>query len=997
MGQCLGIADSRIVANVTPPTVAGVDTPMVTTSAYDTMGRTTDVTVDAIAGAGTSLPDVNLTTHTVYDTVGRPTDVTDPGGHVTHYVYDRLGRVIESDTAWNGSVSALGIKALAGYDALGEVIATCSPVQVAAGCTASGTDTRSWRYGYDAMGHETSATPPANAFTALAASSATYELGGAGRPSTTTQGNRTSTLGYDAAGRQSSSAVTQSGIGTLTTTLTLDSLGRTTQVAASGTASDTLTETYDAVGRLLSMSRSGTNVTSYTYNADGTAASRTDGTTASTFTYTILGQLASASMGSLGYADYAWGLDGNMVNRTWGSSTATTPTTGAMVGTYSYDRAKRPATLSLVRNGSSADTISRTYDRASNVASETQTLGTAGGTGSVLASSGTENYTYDAANRVTASSLTVGSTSETRTYTYDADSNRRSVIENNVATAYYFYDATDAVITKNTTNTAPTVGTACGSLGFCYDAQGDLTASSPSTPDSSAIVATTYTYDPAGHLTGLVAGSQTIGYAIDALGRHRSQTISGSTTTYGYVGTSDSIVSMSATGSTTFSTIDAIGDRLATKVGSTSGYLVADLHGNVIAATSAAASPLFVRAYRYDAYGETCASWYSSTGSIAVPWRFGGRVLESGSGTDLYDFGARSYDPSLGAFTSFDSVAGSAQNPLTLNRYLYALGNPATLIDPDGHFAGDADDERGLVDKKIAIPKALEDTLSPSATNDSVWKHMHGNDLTAIQFKVDAFNGISYTLLDTTTTVAGITTPMIKTSTTVKTTVTVTCDLDVTLGVTMNGDGTSWDVGDGTVDFSNDGGATVALGGVTVGTKSVGAGVDVPMGSGTVTVKTSCEMDGSWLKCDRSVSTKRETTITKDGADYKVEATYTQDFITEIKPPRPADSSGKTPAIDPATGSLWVANTGLGVPTWQIARWDFGDQAGWSMSNGSSSPWVADPGYQIAPPGSSTLVPAVGTDLAGVAAPGTLPEITIPSFGSFNIFGGDDVPEWEMP
>jgi hypothetical protein len=30
-------------------------------------------------------------------------------------------------------------------------------------------------------------------------------------------------------------------------------------------------------------------------------------------------------------------------------------------------------------------------------------------------------------------------------------------------------------------------------------------------------------------------------------------------------------------------------------------------------------------------------------------------------------------------------VAGSAQNPLTLNRYLYANANPATLVDPDGH------------------------------------------------------------------------------------------------------------------------------------------------------------------------------------------------------------------------------------------------------------------------------------------------------------------------
>ena len=32
-------------------------------------------------------------------------------------------------------------------------------------------------------------------------------------------------------------------------------------------------------------------------------------------------------------------------------------------------------------------------------------------------------------------------------------------------------------------------------------------------------------------------------------------------------------------------------------------------------------------------------------------------------------------------------MAGSAQNPLTLNRYLYANANPATLVDPDGHIS----------------------------------------------------------------------------------------------------------------------------------------------------------------------------------------------------------------------------------------------------------------------------------------------------------------------
>jgi len=61
-------------------------------------------------------------------------------------------------------------------------------------------------------------------------------------------------------------------------------------------------------------------------------------------------------------------------------------------------------------------------------------------------------------------------------------------------------------------------------------------------------------------------------------------------------------------------------------------------------------------------------------------------MTESAPGTDaLYDFGARSYNPALGAFTSLDSVHGSAQNSALLNGYLYADANPATLVDPDGH------------------------------------------------------------------------------------------------------------------------------------------------------------------------------------------------------------------------------------------------------------------------------------------------------------------------
>lgn len=48
---------------------------------------------------------------------------------------------------------------------------------------------------------------------------------------------------------------------------------------------------------------------------------------------------------------------------------------------------------------------------------------------------------------------------------------------------------------------------------------------------------------------------------------------------------------------------------------------------------------------------------------------------------------ARFYSPGIGAFTQLDSVMGGAQNPFAMNRFLYALANPTTFIDPDGHMA----------------------------------------------------------------------------------------------------------------------------------------------------------------------------------------------------------------------------------------------------------------------------------------------------------------------
>jgi RHS repeat-associated protein len=209
-------------------------------------------------------------------------------------------------------------------------------------------------------------------------------------------------------------------------------------------------------------------------------------------------------------------------------------------------------------------------------------------------------------------------------------------------------------------------------------------------PDSAGTVPTTYAYDPAGHLTSIGAAGHVTAFGIDALGRHASVAVdAGAVTAYTYLGTSNTVVAQAAGGNTVYSGIDAIGDRITTTEGGASVYVIPDLHGNVTATADTSSGPNYLTAYRYDPYGETCAAYL--VGGLSTdtnPWRFQGRILQNAAGqTDLYDFGARSYDPSLGAFTSFDSVAGSAQNPLTLNRYLYANANPASMVDPDGHLA----------------------------------------------------------------------------------------------------------------------------------------------------------------------------------------------------------------------------------------------------------------------------------------------------------------------
>ena len=96
--------------------------------------------------------------------------------------------------------------------------------------------------------------------------------------------------------------------------------------------------------------------------------------------------------------------------------------------------------------------------------------------------------------------------------------------------------------------------------------------------------------------------------------------------------------------------------------------LVTDAQGQVVYQTA------------YTPYGATA----TQTGSPKPAHQFTGQRLDTGTG--LYYYKARYYDPQLGRFTQPDPFVQNPADPQTLNRYAYVRNNPTNLVDPSGHF-----------------------------------------------------------------------------------------------------------------------------------------------------------------------------------------------------------------------------------------------------------------------------------------------------------------------
>jgi RHS repeat-associated protein len=62
-------------------------------------------------------------------------------------------------------------------------------------------------------------------------------------------------------------------------------------------------------------------------------------------------------------------------------------------------------------------------------------------------------------------------------------------------------------------------------------------------------------------------------------------------------------------------------------------------------------------------------------------YKYNGKELQEELGLNMYDYGARNYDPALGRWMNVDPLAEKYPNA---SPYNYCLGNPINLVDPDG-------------------------------------------------------------------------------------------------------------------------------------------------------------------------------------------------------------------------------------------------------------------------------------------------------------------------
>lgn len=288
-----------------------------------------------------------------------------------------------------------------------------------------------------------------------------------------------------------------------------------------------------------------------------------------------------------------------------------------------------------------------------------------------------EVFTYDALNRVTASTL---NGTPNLSVAYDLIGN----ITNKDGTAYTYHSTKKHAVV------------AAGGNAYSYDANGNA-----ATKNGNAITWTSYNY-PSGIAGGGVSSQFWYGPDRERYKQVGNYTGGATETTHYVGGILEKLVTSTRTHFKHY--VSGPNGAVATYTRRTDAtedtfYFTSDHIGSIDSVTNQAGA-VQVR-LSYDAFGKRRkeAGWNGAVPTadltgIANTTRHGFTEHEFLDNLGLIHMNGRVQDPTIGRFLSADPFVQDPTNAQSLNRYTYAWNNPLTLVDPSG-FLADAGDNGG--------------------------------------------------------------------------------------------------------------------------------------------------------------------------------------------------------------------------------------------------------------------------------------------------------------
>ena len=629
-----------------------------------------------------TLPDSSTILY-AYDGAHRLTDITDTLGNHIHYTLDALGnrtadntydptstlrrthtRVFNTLSQLYQDINAAGTAAVTttfGYDSQGNQKTIAAPLS------------RNTTNAYDALNHLSQITDPNSGITKLGYD-ANDNLASVIDP-------RTFTTSYTHNGFNQVSQVASPDTGT-----TINTYDSGSNLATSTDARSALgTYSYDALNRLTKIVYTDQTI-NFTYdtgtNGKGRLTGASDANHSMSWSYDTLGrvtgkgQIVASITKSVGYG-YTNGDRTSLVTPSGQTITygyTNHRITSIMVGSttllsgVTYDPFGPPTAWTW---GNNTSTVSRVFDQDGNPHQ-------------IVAAATTNGYTIDNASRITGISdstlsannwtfgydlldrVTSGSSSKSRGYTYDANSNRLTTTGTTASTE-----------TISTTNNR--LNSTSGGIvrTYAYDPAGNTTS----------FTGETFTFNQRGGMSSAKSSAGTTSYVYNALGQLIEKSGNGGTTLLVYDEAGHLLGEYSSTGALVQETVWMGDIPVATlrpngSTGCTSTlcifYVQADHLNSARKVTRPSDNGLMWR-WDPDTFGSVAPNNNpAGFGTFVYNLRFPGQYSLTESG--LYYNYFRTYDPQMGRYIQSDPIGLSGG----INPYAYAQGNPISLSDPLG-------------------------------------------------------------------------------------------------------------------------------------------------------------------------------------------------------------------------------------------------------------------------------------------------------------------------